>query len=56
MDMTVTASVALAIRWYEFKLVLKAGVENNKIKILEVMRITFGLVGKLAAGSCVRLL
>lgn len=39
--------VALAMRWSEFKPLRKVGVENNKIKILEIRRVAFGLVGKL---------
>lgn len=46
------ALVALAMRWSEFKPLKKMGVENNKIKILEVRRVAFGLVCKLAAGFC----
>lgn len=49
------ALVALAMRWSEFKPLKKVGVENNEIKILGVRRVAFGLVGKLAPGSCVRL-
>lgn len=46
------ALVALAMRWSVFKPLKKVGVENNKIKILEGRRVGFGLVWKLATGSC----